>query len=133
MSAFGPTFGSELAAAGVAGLPFSWLADGTIVDQGLTPEQLAQVQAVVAAHDPSRRPTRCATGKQLAEALGDLGKLAAWDAAVASSSKPMDRYYWLAAYGNLVPENNAKMARLATASGVSVAALFDKALTEPAV
>jgi hypothetical protein len=52
---FGPTFVSELVAAGVAGLPFSWEADGTIIDQGLTPEQLAAVEAVVAAHDPKKQ------------------------------------------------------------------------------
>jgi hypothetical protein len=50
----GPTLLSELIAAGVNGLPFSWGRDGTIYDQGLTPAQLTAVQAVFAAHNPTK-------------------------------------------------------------------------------
>lgn len=61
---FGPSFPSELEAAGLFGLPFSWSEngvnfgdtvhlDGTLtVNEALTPEQRAAVEAVVAAHDP---------------------------------------------------------------------------------
>ncbi|GEM_PF-1200470 len=59
----GPSFPSELAAAGLVGLPFSWSEngvnfgdvinlDGSItVNEALTPEQRDAILAVVAAHD----------------------------------------------------------------------------------
>lgn len=51
---FGPSFESELASAGLLGLPFVWYPGG-IVSYGdeLTAEQRAAVDAVVAAHDPT--------------------------------------------------------------------------------
>lgn len=55
MKAIGPAFGSELQAAGLAGLPFAWGADGTFqFDPRMTPTQIAAVQAVYAAHDPTK-------------------------------------------------------------------------------
>jgi hypothetical protein len=52
--AIGPTFPGELEAAGLLGLPFSWGADGSLYyDPRMTPEQIAAVEAVVAAHDPT--------------------------------------------------------------------------------
>lgn len=54
---FGPTFGDELIAAGLGGLPFSWCGDGsTHGAEALTPSQQAALQAVIAAHDPTKRP-----------------------------------------------------------------------------
>ncbi len=52
--AIGPSFASDVAAAGVAGVPFSWSPDGTITFTGATPAQVAAVQAVYAAHDPAK-------------------------------------------------------------------------------
>lgn len=50
----GPSFPSELAAAGLAGLPFSWTPAGDVLfDPAMTPAQIAQVQAVVKAHNPN--------------------------------------------------------------------------------
>ncbi len=50
----GPSFVSELAAAGLIGPPFSWNADGTIIyGDDLTDEQRATLDGVVAAHDPT--------------------------------------------------------------------------------
>lgn len=50
----GPTFGAELARAGLAGLPFSWSSDGTInFDPSMTAAQVNAVLAVYAAHDPT--------------------------------------------------------------------------------
>lgn len=53
--AIGPTFPAELAAAGVLTLPFSWSADGDIsFSPSMTSDQIAAVQAVYAAHDPTK-------------------------------------------------------------------------------
>lgn len=50
---FGPSFVSELTAAGLLGLPFVWYPDGTVsYGDDLTGEQKAALDAVVAAHDP---------------------------------------------------------------------------------
>lgn len=51
----GPTFSDELAAAGLVGLPFVWGDDGSFSGrENLTPAQNAALDAVIAAHDPSR-------------------------------------------------------------------------------
>lgn len=55
----GPTFGDEVIAAGLGGLPFSWGAtDDTITGrENLTTEQNTTLDGVVAAHDPTdKRP-----------------------------------------------------------------------------
>ena len=50
---FSSSFGGELLAAGLGGLPLSWGSDGTITGrENLTPEQDSALQAVVDAHDP---------------------------------------------------------------------------------
>lgn len=52
---FGPSFESELEAAGLFGLPFVWYPDGTVsYGEELTAEQRVAIDAVVAEHDPSR-------------------------------------------------------------------------------
>jgi hypothetical protein len=51
----GPTFAKELQAAGLTGLPFSWGDDGTFAyDESMTSDQIAAVQAVFAAHVPTK-------------------------------------------------------------------------------
>ncbi len=53
----GPTFASELQAAGLVGLPFSWGADGVIqFDPSMPKAQVDAVKAVYAAHDPAKPP-----------------------------------------------------------------------------
>ena len=61
MKKIGPSFVSELVAAGLAGLPFTWTSDGTfrftteavlMTPNPMTPEQVAAVLAVYDAHDP---------------------------------------------------------------------------------
>ena len=49
----GPTFSAELQAAGLNGLPFSWGADGVTYSDRITPQQRADIEVVVAAHNPS--------------------------------------------------------------------------------
>lgn len=48
----GPTFGDEVIAAGLGGLPFSWGADGVQGISNLTPQEQTILNAVIAAHNP---------------------------------------------------------------------------------
>lgn len=51
---FGPSFESELVAAGLLGLPFIWYDDGTIgYGPDIRDEDRTAVEAVAAAHDPT--------------------------------------------------------------------------------
>lgn len=53
MPAIGPTFGEEIRAAGLSGLPFSWGSDGKIeFGEAMDQDQRGAVLAVAAAHDP---------------------------------------------------------------------------------
>ena len=51
MKPIGPHFVDELKAAGLIGLPFSWGADGVTYGSTMTAQQIAAVEAVIAAHD----------------------------------------------------------------------------------
>lgn len=53
----GPTFGDEVTAAGLGGLPFSWGAtdDSITGRENLTPAQNTTLDGVVAAHDPTKK------------------------------------------------------------------------------
>jgi len=54
---FGLTFGNELFAAGLAGLPFSWSEDGSVFGrENLTDAQNRKLDEVIAAHDPNKQP-----------------------------------------------------------------------------
>jgi hypothetical protein len=58
MKRIGSAFSEELAAAGLAGLPFSWNEDGEVTyGPTVTAEQRAAVAAVLAAHDPQKPAT----------------------------------------------------------------------------
>lgn len=58
MKTIGPQFGSELRAAGLFGLPFSWQADGVInFGEAMTTDQIAAVNAVHEAHDETKQLT----------------------------------------------------------------------------
>lgn len=53
--ALGETFGDEIRAAGLGGLPFTWDADGRIGGrENLTAGQNAALDNVIAAHDPTK-------------------------------------------------------------------------------
>jgi hypothetical protein len=75
--AIGPNFANELAAYGAVhsieliGAPFAWGADGalSIDDPRLTDAQKAAIQAVYAAHDPSKVDPTVEAGKLLTAGL----------------------------------------------------------------
>jgi len=62
MPTLGASFGDELIAAGLGGLPLSWMtgADSATIENraNLTPAQNATLDAVIAAHNPATLPTR---------------------------------------------------------------------------
>jgi hypothetical protein len=67
----GPTFASEIIAAGLSGLPFSWGADGDIQGRAnLTADQSTTLDAVIAAHDATKLTPALliAAGLQIASA-----------------------------------------------------------------
>lgn len=87
-SSFGITFGKELADAGVGGLHMSWFPDGTIrFDDSVTVEHRAVVEAVAAAHDPSKTlpVIYFCSPWQIRKALNQAGKRQAVESAVAAS------------------------------------------------
>ena len=58
-SRIGPSFGEEIVAAGLGGLPFSWGSDGTFeFAPSMTQAQRNAVLAVYAAHDLTRESQR---------------------------------------------------------------------------
>lgn len=88
MRQFGETFADEMAAAGLLGLPFSWGDDGVISGrENLTAEQNATLDAVLAAHDPTKQSVPAqVTALQARRALRASGLLPAVTAAVAAAA-----------------------------------------------
>jgi hypothetical protein len=82
----GPSFASELASAGLTGLPFSWGSDGDICGaENLTPDQRTALDAVIAAHDPDTVVLAPVTPRQARLALLQAGLLDSVQAAVAAA------------------------------------------------
>ena len=83
---FGKTFGHEIIAAGLGGLPLSWTPDGEILGrEKLTQQQDAVLDAVIAAHDPMAEIVPDSVSPMaLRLALSRAGKLKAVSAAVAA-------------------------------------------------
>ena len=52
--AIGPSFTSELAAAGYANAAVSWSAVGVYISSSVAPSDVTAIQAVIAAHDPTK-------------------------------------------------------------------------------
>lgn len=81
----GPLFGAELAAAVPGGLPITWSPDGDFYGRDkLTAEQNATLDAVIAAHDPSKTvvPT-IISDRQFFQALAFKGEISEQDALAA--------------------------------------------------
>ncbi|MGW5837761.1 hypothetical protein ACWFZ6_06965 [Methylorubrum extorquens] len=72
----GPTFAREIAAAGLAGLPSAWSADGVTYGEDLAPADRVRVEAVLAAHKATRAlPPEVISGRQFAQALALAGTI----------------------------------------------------------
>lgn len=73
---FGPRFGEELEDAGLPGLPFVWGDDGQMTGrENLTAEQNARLDAVIAAHDPTKPLRRPVAKAVIVDRLHAAGKL----------------------------------------------------------
>lgn len=89
MKKIGPSFSSELKAAGLLGLPFGWGDDGALCFASeMTPSQIAAVESVYAAHDPDApapvEVPKAVTMRQARLALLQAGRLTAVNDAVAN-------------------------------------------------
>lgn len=72
----GPTFAREIAAAGLAGLPFAWSADGVTYGEDLEPPDRDRIEAVLAAHQATRvLPPEVISDRQFAQALALAGTI----------------------------------------------------------
>ena len=77
---------------------------------------------------PAPEVIRQATGRQLRYALNEIGNRAAWDTAL-GKAKPNDVDYWITlGSGDLAPEDNPKLARIAKAAKIKLDDLFAEAL-----
>ena len=127
----GPTFGDEVFAAGLGGLPFAWGAtDETITGrENLTTEQNTTLDGVVAAHDPTKQrknilPTpefiaRFTNAEYLALekkraadiAANKVGNAKNWDNVVAENSIDMNRQKFQTLKADLVTDGVLTQAR----------------------
>jgi hypothetical protein len=89
MGAIGPTFGDEVIAAGLGGLPFSWDKDTSLIDMSrLTADQIGTLNSVIAAHNPNATVVpKTVSPRQARLALNANGLLDKVTTAVASSDK----------------------------------------------
>jgi hypothetical protein len=133
--AIGPTFLGDVAASSLAGAPFSWGPYSVDWPDGaLTATQISALTTLVNAHDPNKKLPRLASGKQICEAIADLGFSSAWKTAI-GGAKHGDIAYWYSKYGDLIPENSVKLGRIvslavgAGAAALTVGSLFDNAVT----
>jgi hypothetical protein len=138
MKPIGPSFSAELKAAGLLNLAFSWGEDGAIsFGEEMTPQQIAGVQAVYAAHDPDLpapvEVPKAVTMRQARLALLAQGMLGQIDAAIDSLPSPQKeeaRIEW--EYSQEVQRDKPLVLNLAPALGLDSAqldALFIAAAT----
>ena len=86
MAVFGPTFGEECYAAGIGGLPFSWMPETGEIHgrENLTTEQNATLDGVIAAHDPTKPAAPYeVTNRQWFHALANQGDITQQEAMAA--------------------------------------------------
>jgi hypothetical protein len=120
MKPLGPTFGGELAAAGLDGLPFSWGSDGSFCGvERLSPEDYAKLQAVVAAHDPTKQPVpQTVTPRQARLALLAAGLLDQVQAAV-DAAGGATKITW--EYATVIDRNDPMITGIGQALGLTPA------------
>jgi len=120
----GPTFGQEIARAGLAGLPFSWGADGSLsFAPEMSEQEIADVTAVYDAHDPnasSDAAPAVVTMRQARLALLGAGLLQQVDLAIDALPEPQRsaaRIEW--DYSSEVHRDRAFVQQLGQALGLS--------------
>jgi len=136
MKILGPTFGSELIAAGLGGLPIVWGAnDATIVAPTLTAAQAATLAQVVASHQTINLVDYASAARYAKEVGGitiagvpvatdDRSKLMIIGARVAADADPTWATEWQGADGGSYPINAAAMIAISNAVQAHVAACF---------
>lgn len=137
MKRIGPTFHAELLAAGLAGLPFAWSADGGILFDGAMPQDKRDaVLAVYDAHDPEAQPAPSVpaevTMRQARLALLAVGKLADVNTAIDAMPEPdrtAARIEW--EYSGTVQRSKPLVQALAPALGLTEAQM-DELFTQAA-
>lgn len=117
MKQLGPTFGDELIAAGLAGLPIAWGTDGAFTGrERLTDAQRATLDAVIAAHDPEKRPRALLPKSLVTQRIIDAGKIA--QAVTALMSQPALFARWVAPDHGQVYADDPDAVALITALGL---------------
>lgn len=116
----GPTFGDEVIAAGLGGLPFAWGSDGQITGrENLTDEQNKTLDAVVSAHDPKKQLRRFVPKSVIIGRLSD----AQLDAALAVlTNRQKER--WRAPDHPAVYSDDPEMLAVLAAVGADAAAVL---------
>lgn len=120
MKPIGLHFGDELAAAGLAGLPVAWMADGTIVyGEAITADQRSAFEAVLAAHDAAATPVPASiTPWQARQALNEMGMRDAVETALAAAPRGI-KDAW--EYGLTVDRHSPFIEAMAPALGLTEA------------
>lgn len=117
-------FTAELAVAGLAGLPFSWTAEGVFsFDDAMSEAQRAQVLAVHAAHDPTLPAVLAELSpRQIRMALTRAGLRTAVESAVAAGDQDLKDWY---EFSTAFERRNPQVLVMAAALNVSEAQLDD--------
>lgn len=118
----GPTFGDELVAAGLGGLPIGWSESGGIISglEALPEAQQTAVLAVLAAHDAARRPVGTVSKVAIIRRLQAAGKFNA--ALTALKADPLLYELWSAMLEIRSDDANARA--LFTAVGADPAVIL---------
>jgi hypothetical protein len=91
----GPSFSQDLAAAGLSGLPIAWGSDGVISGRAnLTAQQNAALDAVIAAHNPTKPAVpQIVNAAQARLALNDSGNRSLVEAAIKLASQDVQDFW----------------------------------------
>jgi hypothetical protein len=120
----GPTFGAEVVAAGLGGLAFTWGTDGVVSGrESLTPAQNAALDAVIAAHDPTKTLVPSSVSPlQARRALRQQGLLDKVTAAVAAATPDLQDAW---SYAGEIRRDSAALKQVATQLGLTSSAIDD--------
>jgi hypothetical protein len=104
MSKIGPTFSDEIIAAGLGGAPCSWGEDGSYLIDRLTDAQKATFLAVLAAHDPTRKPPGRVSTYRVVKRLEAANLIDAADAALNANRALWRRFYTVGSFASDDPD-----------------------------